>query len=51
MLHMYVSHFAVIFNNFRGDRAIEISMAFDQGNEFDKFDRQRVPKVFYIGIS
>src|SRR5690606_15550116 len=40
---------AVIFFNFRGDRALEISMAFEQP-DFDKFDRQRVPKVFYAGM-
>ena len=41
---------AVVFFNFRGDRAIEISMAFEAGPEFDKFDRVRVPKVFYAGM-
>ncbi len=41
---------SVVFMNFRGDRAIELSMAFDQGDEFDKFDRVRVPKVFYAGM-
>jgi 2,3-bisphosphoglycerate-independent phosphoglycerate mutase len=40
---------AVIFFNFRGDRAIEISQAFEEQN-FDKFDRVRVPKVFYAGL-
>ncbi len=40
---------AVIFFNFRGDRAIEISMAFDEVN-FDKFDRERVPNVIYAGM-
>lgn len=39
----------VIFFNFRGDRAIELSKAFDEEN-FDKFDRVRVPKVFYAGM-
>ncbi len=41
---------SVIFYNFRGDRSIEISKAFDGGEEFDKFDRQRVPKVVYAGM-
>jgi 2,3-bisphosphoglycerate-independent phosphoglycerate mutase len=41
---------AVVFYNFRGDRAIEISLAFDGGPEFDKFDRGRIPEVFYAGI-
>lgn len=41
---------AVIFFNFRGDRAIEISLAFEQGDDFDKFDRQRVPQVLYAGM-
>ena len=41
---------AVICYNFRGDRVIELSKAFEQGAEFDKFDRKRVPKVFYAGM-
>ncbi len=41
---------SVIFFNFRGDRAIEISKAFDGGAEFDKFDRVRVPAVLYAGM-
>lgn len=40
---------SVILYNFRGDRAIEISKAFDQEN-FDKFDRVRYPKVVYAGM-
>ncbi len=40
---------AVIFFNFRGDRAIEISRAFEEEN-FPYFDRKRVPKVFYAGM-
>ena len=42
-------HDSVIFFNFRGDRAIEISKAFDEEN-FDKFDRVRFPKVMYAGM-
>ncbi len=41
---------SVIFYNFRGDRSIEISKAFDGGAEFDKFDRRRVPAVVYAGM-
>ena len=41
---------SVIFYNFRGDRSIEISKAFDGGAEFDKFDRVRVPSVVYAGM-
>ncbi len=42
---------SVIFFNFRGDRSIEISKAFDApAGEFDKFDRQRVPAVVYAGM-
>ncbi len=41
---------SVIFYNFRGDRAIEISKAFDGGAEFDKFDRVKVPNVVYAGM-
>ncbi|MFZ1289053.1 MAG: 2,3-bisphosphoglycerate-independent phosphoglycerate mutase [Melioribacteraceae bacterium] len=40
---------AVVMFNFRGDRAIEISRAFEEEN-FDKFDRVRVPKIFYTGM-
>ncbi len=41
---------SVIFYNFRGDRAIEISKAFEGGADFDKFDRVRVPKIVYSGM-
>ena len=40
---------SVIFYNFRGDRSIEISKAFDDA-DFDKFDRVRYPKVIYAGM-
>jgi 2,3-bisphosphoglycerate-independent phosphoglycerate mutase len=40
---------SVIFFNFRGDRAIEISMAFEE-DEFDKFPRGPKPKVRYAGM-
>ncbi|MBN1637708.1 MAG: 2,3-bisphosphoglycerate-independent phosphoglycerate mutase [Ignavibacteriales bacterium] len=39
----------VIFFNFRGDRAIEISRAFEE-KEFNEFDREFVPDVFYAGL-
>ena len=41
---------SVVFFNFRGDRSIEISKAFEAGAEFDKFDRKRVPSVIYAGM-
>ena len=41
---------SVILFNFRGDRAIELSKAFETGDDFDKFDRVRVPKVEYAGM-
>ena len=41
---------SVIFFNFRGDRSIEISKAFEAGSDFDKFDRKRVPSVLYAGM-
>jgi 2,3-bisphosphoglycerate-independent phosphoglycerate mutase len=41
---------SVIFFNFRGDRGLEITSAFESGDEFDKFDRVRVPKVMYAGM-
>lgn len=40
---------AVVCFNFRGDRAIELSRAFED-EEFPYFDRQRCPKVFYAGM-
>jgi 2,3-bisphosphoglycerate-independent phosphoglycerate mutase len=40
---------SVVFYNFRGDRAIEISKAFEQ-KDFDKFDRVRYPKVVFAGM-
>ena len=40
---------AVVFFNFRGDRAIEISRAFEEA-DFSAFDRKRVPEVFYAGM-
>jgi len=40
---------AVVFFNFRGDRAIEISKAFEQ-DEFDGFDRGSRPDVLFAGM-
>lgn len=40
---------SVIFFNFRGDRAIEISKAFE-AEDFPYFDRFRRPKVCYAGM-
>ena len=40
---------SVVFFNFRGDRSIEISKAFEDV-EFDKFDRKNAPKVVYAGM-
>lgn len=40
---------SVILFNFRGDRAQEICLAFDQEN-FDKFDRVRKPDVKFAGM-
>lgn len=40
---------SVIFFNFRGDRALEITAAFEN-DEFTHFDRVRRPKVFYAGM-
>ena len=41
---------SMILFNFRGDRAIEISMAFDGGEEFKHFDRGVIPDVIYAGM-
>ena len=40
---------AVVFYNFRGDRSIEISRAFDE-EDFTCFDRVRYPKVIFAGM-
>lgn len=41
---------AVVLFNFRGDRALEITRAFEEGAGFDKFERQRCPKVAFAGM-
>jgi 2,3-bisphosphoglycerate-independent phosphoglycerate mutase len=40
---------SVVYFNFRGDRALEITAAFEQ-DDFEKFDRLRRPKVCYAGM-
>ncbi|MBU4200622.1 MAG: 2,3-bisphosphoglycerate-independent phosphoglycerate mutase [Verrucomicrobia bacterium] len=40
---------SVIYFNFRGDRAIEISRAFED-DDFSEFDRNPRPKVLYAGM-
>lgn len=40
---------SVVFFNFRGDRSIEISQAFEE-ETLEAFDRVRVPKVVYAGM-
>ncbi|MCX7821747.1 MAG: 2,3-bisphosphoglycerate-independent phosphoglycerate mutase [Brevinematales bacterium] len=40
---------SVIFYNFRGDRAIEITMAFEN-DDFTYFDRGKRPKVLFAGM-
>jgi 2,3-bisphosphoglycerate-independent phosphoglycerate mutase len=40
---------SVVYFNFRGDRALEITAAFEQ-EAFDKFDRVRRPRVEYAGM-
>ena len=40
---------AVVFFNFRGDRAMEITRAFEQ-EQFHYFDRVRCPRVRYAGM-
>ncbi len=42
---------AVVFFNFRGDRALEISRAFEEGDSFDEFDRGPIPDLFYAGMT
>ncbi|MFP3043955.1 2,3-bisphosphoglycerate-independent phosphoglycerate mutase [Treponema primitia] len=40
---------SVVYFNFRGDRSLEITAAFEE-DKFDKFDRGRRPKVCYAGM-
>ena len=40
---------SVVYFNFRGDRALEMTAAFEEDN-FDKFDRKRRPTVCYAGM-
>src|SRR5690606_1297923 len=40
----------VIFFNFRGDRAIEISRAFEEGESFSGFARRPRPEVLFAGM-
>ncbi|MDR1374699.1 MAG: 2,3-bisphosphoglycerate-independent phosphoglycerate mutase, partial [Treponema sp.] len=40
---------SVIYFNFRGDRSLEITAAFEE-DHFDKFDRGRRPRVCYAGM-
>jgi 2,3-bisphosphoglycerate-independent phosphoglycerate mutase len=40
---------SVVYFNFRGDRALEITAAFEE-DDFKKFDRVKRPKVCYAGI-
>ena len=40
---------SVIYFNFRGDRSLEITAAFEE-EAFDKFDRGRRPQVMYAGM-
>jgi 2,3-bisphosphoglycerate-independent phosphoglycerate mutase len=42
-------HDSVVFFNFRGDRAMEISRAFEDSH-FSVFDRVRVPDIVYAGM-
>ena len=39
-----------ILFNFRGDRALEITEAFEKGDSFSRFDRKRIPDVEYAGM-
>ena len=41
---------SVILFNFRGDRALELTKAFEAGDDFSEFDRKRIPRVEYAGM-
>ena len=40
---------AMIYYDFRADRAVEIATAFTE-EKFDKFERGRVPKIYFAGL-
>jgi 2,3-bisphosphoglycerate-independent phosphoglycerate mutase len=40
----------VVFFNFRGDRALQISQAFTAGDNFSGFERGKVPDVLFVGM-
>jgi 2,3-bisphosphoglycerate-independent phosphoglycerate mutase len=40
---------SLVYFNFRGDRALEITAAFEE-DKFEKFDRGRRPKICYAGM-
>lgn len=42
---------AVVIANFRGDRAIELTRAFVEGEDFSGFDRGHRPDVFFAGMT
>ena len=42
---------SVVLFNFRGDRALEVSRAFDGGKDFSKFDRGPVPDLYFAGMT
>lgn len=42
---------AVVIVNFRGDRAIELTLAFVEGEGFAGFDRGAVPDVLFAGMT
>ena len=44
-----VSGDSVVFYNFRGDRAIQVSQAFTDA-DFSKFKREKFPDIFYVGM-
>ncbi len=41
---------SVVLFNFRGDRAMQLSSAFEAGAEFVGFERVRVPKTIFAGL-
>lgn len=41
---------AMIYYDFRADRAVEIATTFTQ-EKFDKFDRGRLPKIYFAGLT
>ncbi len=49
-LHKVEAHDSIVFFNFRGDRAVQLTRAFEQ-QDFSGFSRLRIPDVLFVGMT